>query len=488
MKVEQVDLRRCGELGPAGVARHVRSLVPGVESVREQVEAMVERVRRGGDAAVLELTSRYDLDGGRAQPLLVPPAALDRAITGLPGELVAGLQVAIANVSEVAAAGVGGDRAVSLRQGHTVTVREVPVDSAAVYTPGGRAPYPSTAVMGVVTARAAGVLDVCVCAPPDRDGEIAPVVLGACRLLGVERVYRMGGVQAIAALAHGTESVAPVDVIVGPGNLYVQEAKRQLANVAVGIDGVAGPSDLALVASAGADPRLAALDLLAQAEHGEASLVVLLSAEESLIEAVRAEMQALALDAPVTADSSGAVFAPGAVFATVHCGSTAEAVEIAEGIAPEHMELVGAEAEAHARRVRHAGCLFVGAGAGTAFGDYVAGSNHVLPTGGAARFASALDAGCFRRRMAEVRIPPQAAAMLAAAGAPIAKAEGFRFHAASMEARGAAPAVDLGPASALPAGQPAQASAAAAAEPKPGPAHPAGGPARAGEIGENRRR
>ncbi|HEY1688177.1 MAG TPA: histidinol dehydrogenase [Solirubrobacteraceae bacterium] len=426
MKTERFTRERCAALGPAGVAEAVRELVPGVESVQAPVREIVASVRERGDAAVLELTGRLDLGGEEARPLRVSTEELDEAITQLPHQLVAGLQVAILNVSDVATAGVGAERTLELSQGHSIALRELPVDSAAVYVPGGRAPYPSTAVMGVVTARAAGVLDVCVCSPPGNDGEIDRIVLGACRLLGVERVYRMGGAQAIAALAHGTESVDPVDVIVGPGNLFVQEAKRQLSD-RVGIDGIAGPSDLVLVAAAGANPRFAALDLLAQAEHGQGSLVVLVSAEQDLIEAIEREMQS-----DSDAQQGGV---QDAALAIVHCESAADAIAIADRIAPEHMQLVGAEVEALSQRVRHAGCLFVGVGAGTAFGDYVAGSNHILPTNGAARFSSALDPRCFRRRMAEVRIPPQAAATLAAAGVPIARAEGFHLHAESMQAR-----------------------------------------------------
>ncbi|MHB2000737.1 MAG: histidinol dehydrogenase [Solirubrobacteraceae bacterium] len=422
MKRETFSRERCEQLGASGVAEHVRALVPGVAAVREQVSAIVADVKARGDQALLELTSRYDLRGGGPLPLQVAQAELDAAIVKMPRDVIAGLQVAIANVSEVAAAGVHGDRVVSMRQGHTIALRELPVDSAAVYVPGGRAPYPSTAVMGVVAARAAGVLDVCVISPPGPDGEIAPGVLGACRLLGVQRVYRVGGAQAVAAVAYGTRSIPRADVVVGPGNLYVQEAKRELSDV-IGIDAIAGPSDLALVAGADADPRLVALDLLAQAEHGDGSLVVLIASEQETIDAVTREIDAHALDAP------------GAVLAVVHATSPVQAVEIADRIAPEHMQLIGTDAEALSQRVRHAGCLFVGPCAGTAFGDYVAGSNHILPTGGSARFASGLNARVFTRRMAEVRIPPEAAEMLAAAGAPIARIEGFAFHAASMEAR-----------------------------------------------------
>ena len=238
-------------------------------------------------------------------------------------------------------------------------------------------------------------------------------------------VYRMGGAQAIAALALGTESVPAVDVIAGPGNAYVQEAKRQLFGT-VGIDGLQGPSELVVVATAPADPEPIALDLLAQAEHGEESPLWVVSPDAALLDAVGQAVQRLAGERPSAADAE---------LQLVRAPDARAAVRIADEIAPEHLELVGEEAEALAGRVQRAGCLFVGAAAGTAFGDYVAGSNHVLPTGGAARFQSALSPATFRRRMARVSLPGEAAARLAPAGAALARAEGFPVHAESMEHR-----------------------------------------------------
>jgi len=316
---------------------------------------------------------------------------------------------------------------VTLAQGQRVLLREVPVSSAAVYVPGGRAPYPSTVVMGVVCARSAGVLDVCVCAPPRADGHVDPVILGTCRLLGVERVYRMGGAQAVAALALGTTSVDPVEVVVGPGNLYVQEAKHQLSRT-IGIDGFAGPSDLLVLLGADAGERelaLSALDMLAQAEHGPGSLVAAASPSQQACEALAQLLGRLVLERPSVGDAD---------FAIVTVPTVRDALDLANAFAPEHLQLIGADIEALAAAVRSAGCVFVGAASATAFGDYVAGSNHVLPTAGAARFASGLTPRHFRRRMAEVRLDG-AAEKLAAAGAPIARAEGFDVHAESMEAR-----------------------------------------------------
>ena len=248
MRLQRLSIAQIDGLGgPLQAAAHLRSLVPARRERRggrARDRGGRARTRRRRRAAT---TPRgFDTDGAAPRALLVPAEELDEALKLLDLELVAGLQVAIANVALVAQAGVSEDVAVELPQGQQVVLREVPVQAAAVYVPGGRAPYPSTVVMGVVTARAAGVIDVAVCAPPGRDGQIDPVILGACRLCGVERVYRMGGAQAIAALAYGTETVRRVDVIVGPGNLYVQEAKRSLS-ATVGIDGFAGPSDLLVV-------------------------------------------------------------------------------------------------------------------------------------------------------------------------------------------------------------------------------------------------
>jgi histidinol dehydrogenase len=381
----------------AAVAARVRGTVTDTGAV--QVTAIVEDVRERGDEALLE----YEQQFSDNEAIHVAPDELRTALDKLDPAVRAGLELAAANVRAVAEAGLDAEAEVSLPQGQTVRLRELPVRRAAVYAPGGRNPYPSSVVMGAVTARAAGVDEVVVAAPGH------PVILAACALCEVDTVYRMGGAQAIAALAYGTATIPPVDVIVGPGSLWVQEAKRLVAGV-VGIDGFAGPSDLTVIASAGADPEPLRLDLLAQAEHGEASLVVAVSDDAALLDALE--------DAAVT----------------VHAADIEAALAFAETLAPEHLQLAGDAAEALAPRVRSAGCLFVGIESGTAFGDYVAGSNHTLPTDGAARFASGLSVRHFRRRMAEVRVGPAAAA-LARAAAPIARAEGFEQHAASMEIR-----------------------------------------------------
>ena len=302
---------------------------------------------------------------------------------------------------------------------------ELPVERAGIYVPGGRAPYLSTVVMCAITARVAGVRQVAVCAPPGPGGKAHPAILAACVLCEVSEVYRMGGAQAVAALAYGTESVRAVDVIVGPGNAWVTEAKRQVFG-AVGIDGLAGPSELLVIAGQGADPEIVALDLLAQAEHGSDSVVALIALDERLLTEVLAAVERMVPERPSVTEAELQV---------VQAADAREALRAAEEFAPEHLQLIGVEAEALADRVSSAGCVFVGPGSGTAFGDYVAGSNHVLPTGGAARFQSALSPATFRRRMARVSLPGDAPGRLAPAGAALARAEGFPVHAESMERR-----------------------------------------------------
>lgn len=394
-----MERRSCTAETAAALAAEVRLGVRGGGSVTEVVRGIVAAVRSGGDRALLEYEERFG--GGGA--LRVTQDELAAALEALDPAVRAGLEVAAENVRIVAEAGLDAEAEATLPQGHTVRLREIPATRAAIYVPAGRNPYPSTVVMGAVTARAAGVDEVIVATGDD------PVLHAACALCGVDAVYRMGGAQAIAALAYGTETVPAVDVIVGPGSLWVQEAKRQVSGD-VGIDGFAGPSDLVVVLSAGADPEALRLDLLAQAEHGEGSLVVAVSDDEALLDAL------------------------GGVAVEVLAEDMHAALAFCDALAPEHLQLAGEDAEALRPWVRHAGCLFLGNASGTAFGDYVAGSNHTLPTGGAARFASGLSARHFRRRMAEVRIG-DAAPALARAGAPIARAEGFPEHAASMEIR-----------------------------------------------------
>jgi histidinol dehydrogenase len=421
VQVERIQLTAPAAARAAALRASVGAAPGATEEVRSGVAEIVAAVAERGDAALAELRARFDAPDAAARPARVPAEALARALVTLDPELRGALEVASANVDAVARAGLADDREVELPQGHSVRLREVPVRRAAIYAPGGRAPYPSTVVMGAVTARAAGVAEVVMVSPPGSDGDAHPVVLAAAALCGVDEVYRLGGAHAVAALALGTESIDAVDVIVGPGSPWVQEAKRQLCD-RVGIDGFAGPSELLVVFGDDADPAPLALDLLAQAEHGDDSPVVAVSWSAAALDALAAEL-----------DRHEAPSAAGCLLVEVEDAD--EAIALADTYAPEHLQLAGAQAEARAGDITSAGCVFVGGAAATAFGDYVAGSNHVLPTGGAARFASALNVCHFRRRMSQVEIAPAAAAALAPAGIAIARAEGFAWHAESMAAR-----------------------------------------------------
>ena len=407
-------------------AAQVRALWPPPPDVEADVRAIVDQVRAGGDAALRELAERFDPAGVAPDRLRVPAEEIEGALGWAEPGILDSLRVAIANVRKVAESQVGHGAVVELADGQYVDVAEVPVRRAGVYVPAGRAPYPSTVIMCAITARVAGVHEIALCSPPSvADARVHPMILAACALCGVHEVYRVGGAQAIAALAWGTESIPPVDVIVGPGSPYVQEAKRQATGV-VGIDSIAGPSELVVVATDDIDPQLIAFDLMAQAEHGSDSALAVISPDGLLLDMVVEAVGRLSAERPSVTD---------AVLAAVQVRDAAAAVGLANALAPEHLQLVGDEAEDLVERVTQAGCVFVGEMAGTAFGDYVAGSNHVLPTGGAARFASALSPRTFRRRMARVSLTDEAAARLAPHGAAIARAEGFPVHGESMERR-----------------------------------------------------
>ncbi len=422
MRIVRLDTESGEEASTAGA---VRALSPPPPEIEADVRAIVRAVRERGDGAIRELTARFDGADVPPDRVRVGAEEIDAARRALEPSLADALGTAMDNVEQVARASLREGAMVSLPQGQQVEIAELPLRRAAAYVPGGRAPYASTVVMCAVTARVAGVEELAVCAPPGRDGEAHPVILGACGLCGVDDVYRIGGAQAIAALAHGTDLVPAADVIVGPGSAWVQEAKRQVVGQ-VGIDGIAGPSELVVVAGAEADARLVALDLLAQSEHGPGSLLALVSDDAALLDEVERTVEAASASEP-------AVDAP--PLALVRAPDPSAALAVGDLIAPEHLEVVGSEVEALAGGVRSAGALFVGRDAGTAFGDYVAGSNHVLPTGGAARYASALSVATFRRRMARVTLAGGAAAELAKAGAVLARAEGFGVHAESMERR-----------------------------------------------------
>lgn len=370
------------------------------------------------EAAVLELTNRFDATAAPRTGLAVDRDSAQAALDALAPELRGALELAAANVRAVAEAQVAAEKVVELPQGQAVRLREVPVGAAGIYAPGGRAAYPSSVLMCAVPARVAGVERIALASPPGPDGAVHPLVLAAAALCEVDEIYAMGGAQAIFALAHGTESIDPVDVIAGPGNAWVREAKRAVAGT-VGIDSLAGPSELMLIAGHDSDPEWAALDLCAQAEHGPESPLVVAAVEEHVLEAIAAATERAAASRPSVAE---------APLALVQVPETEAAIELANAYAPEHLELFEEDAALLAARVTTAGCVFVGRHGATAFGDYVAGSNHVLPTGGAGRFSGPLGPGTFRRRIANVELTPAAAAALAPQADALARAEGFPVH------------------------------------------------------------
>jgi histidinol dehydrogenase len=381
--------------------------------------SVIEReVREGGDGAVLCMTARFDATERAPTTLRVAPGAGAEALAGLDAGLRESLELAAANVRIVAEGQIAAKpQTVELPQGQTVTVREVPVAAAGLYTPGGRAAYPSSVLMCAIPARVAGVERIALASPPQADGKVNPLVLAAAELCGIEEIYAMGGAQAIFALAYGTETVAPVDVIAGPGNAWVREAKRAVSGT-VGIDSLAGPSELMLIAGHDTNPEWAALDLCAQAEHGAEGPLVAVAVEQTVLEAVAAATEK-------AAERDGIGDAP---LALVQVPDLSDAIDLANAFAPEHLELFEEDAALLAERVTTAGCVFVGRYGATAFGDYVAGSNHVLPTGGAGRFSGPLGPGVFRRRIAAVKVPAGAAAKLAPHVDALARAEGFPVH------------------------------------------------------------
>ena len=411
----------------AGFARRLRFLVPGLADVSAEVTAIIEQVRAAGDDALLRIGERL----GEAVPesLRVDPEAVVAAPGLLEPEVRDALRAAARNVEAAARAELevrSRPAALELPEGQRVEVREEPIAAVGVYAPGGRAAYPSSVLMCCVPARVAGVVRLCVASPPGAAGRPSAAVLAACAIAGADEVYAVGGAQAIAALAFGTEAVQPVDLICGPGNRYVAEAKRQVS-ATVGIDGIAGPSELMVVADGTANPDWVALDVCAQAEHGGDSPLIVASPDRALLDRVAELAQGLADERPSVAD------APLALVAT---RGLEAALTLADAVAPEHLELQFEGADETVARTRIAGCVFVGARAGAAFGDYAVGSNHVLPTGGAARFGGPLGPGTFRRRTSVVTIPAGAAAALAPRVSALAGIEGFPVHGESATARG----------------------------------------------------
>jgi histidinol dehydrogenase len=411
---------------PARQASALRKLAPTLREVGEEVASIVADVRKRGDKAVRELTARLDAVDSPPKRLRVKQAEIESATAGLDDAVREAFELAARNIRLVAEAKLDNrPQVVELPEGHTVMLHEVPVRSAGVYAPGGRAAYPSSVLMGCVPARVAGVPRVAVASPPGPDGHMSAAVLGACAIAEVDEVYAMGGAQAVAALALGTRSVPRVDVVAGPGNRYVQEAKLQLGAV-VGTDAIAGPTELMVIFDRANELDWVAVDLCAQAEHGDDGLLIAAAPDAGLLDALEKRFAELASERP-------SVHRP--PLALVAVPDVRAGADLAEAVGPEHLELICRDAAMMAPFIGSAGCVFVGPQSGTAFGDYVAGSNHVLPTGGAGRFAGPLGPETFRRRTMVVRLDEASATALAPRVDALAGAEGFPVHGESARAR-----------------------------------------------------
>ncbi len=401
----------------AAMAARLRPDGPGPGSVAADVAEILAAVREHGDRALFELGEKFD--GVRPQSLRIPVEEIQSASATLDQSFLEALRVAATNVRRVAETQLAAKPvSVELPQGHVVAIREVPVSSTGIYVPGGGAALASSALMCAIPARVAGVGRIALASPPGREGRISAAVLAACDEAGVDEVYAAGGAQAIAALALGTETIAPVDLIAGPGNPYTQEAKRQLFG-RVGIDGIAGPSELMVILGETARIEWIALDLCAQAEHGADSPLVAAAVESRILDRLAERVTELAQSRPSVAD---------AALALIAVPDTDAAIALANAYAPEHLQIATEDAGIQAASATTAGCVFIGDYGATAFGDYAAGSNHVLPTGGAGRFQGPLGPGAFRRRIANVSLPGPAAEALAPHVDALARAEGLPVH------------------------------------------------------------
>jgi histidinol dehydrogenase len=395
------------------------------------VASIIADVRARGDEALLDYTRRFDrLDVTSAQALEVPARDLAAACDALPQAERDALLEAAARIRRYHERQKAAGFSMSDDDGSELGQRITPLDRVGIYVPGGKAAYPSSVLMNAVPAHVAGVREI-VMAVPTPDGVRNPLVLAAAHIAGVSRVFTVGGAQAIAALAYGTQTVPAVDKICGPGNAYVAAAKRRVFG-AVGIDMVAGVSEIVIVADGTANPDWIALDLFSQAEHDEMAQAILVTPDAALIDRVKASAQRLVQEMPRAAIIAASLAARGAL---VLARDLREACEIVNRIAPEHLELAVDDPDALLAHIRHAGAIFMGHYASEALGDYCAGPNHVLPTGRTARFSSPLGVYDFEKRSSVLRLSKRAAQVLGPIASTLARGEGLIAHARSAEAR-----------------------------------------------------
>ncbi|MCU0904475.1 MAG: histidinol dehydrogenase [Tabrizicola sp.] len=400
------------------------------EDVDQAVAAIIADVRARGDAAVIELTARFDRLTLTPDTLAFTRAEIDAEIAKVSPEDRAALDLAAARIRAYHERQKPEDQSWTDAIGATLGWRWTPVSAAGLYVPGGLASYPSSVLMNAIPAKVAGV-ERLVIACPTPDGKVNPLVLLAARIAGVDQVYRIGGAQAIAALAYGTQSIAPVDKITGPGNAYVAAAKRRVFG-RVGIDMIAGPSEILVIADADNDPDWIALDLLSQAEHDESAQSILITTSPAFGQAVAAAVakRLQTLDRRAIAGASWA--AHGAV---IVARDLAEAASLSNRVAPEHLELCVADPEGLSQKITHAGAIFLGQYTPEAIGDYIGGPNHVLPTARSARFSSGLSVLDFMKRTTLARMTPEALKAIGPSAERLARSESLEAHGLSVRAR-----------------------------------------------------
>ena len=394
------------------------------------VAGIIADVAARGDAAVIELTSKFDRFDLTPETLAFSPAEMDAEITKVPAVEREALELAAERIRAYHARQLPKDERWIDDSGAELGWRWSAVESAGLYVPGGLASYPSSVLMNAIPANVAGVENLVICAPTP-DGKVNPLVLLAARLSGVETVYRIGGAQAIAAMAYGTNTIKPVDKITGPGNAFVAAAKRRVFG-RVGIDMIAGPSEILVIADKDNNPDWIAVDLMSQAEHDESAQSILITDDEEFGRAVAAavEKRLETLERRAVAGPSWRDFG-----AIITVQDLDEAVKLSDRIAPEHLELCVADAEGLSNKVRHAGAIFVGAWTPEAIGDYVGGPNHVLPTARSARFSSGLSVLDFMKRTTIARMTPEALKTIGPAAETLAKSESLEAHGLSVRLR-----------------------------------------------------
>lgn len=400
------------------------------ESVDEAVAAIIAAVRAEGDAALLRYTERFDRLALTAERLRVGMAEIEAAVAKIPADLLTALDLAASRIEAFHRLQVPTDLRTTDAAGLTLGMRWTPLDAVGLYVPGGKAAYPSSVLMNAIPARVAGVPRVAMCVPTP-DGVLNPLVLAAARRAGVAEIYRVGGAQAVAALAYGTAMIAPVDRIVGPGNAYVAEAKRQVFG-RVGIDAIAGPSEVVVLADDSNDPSCIAIDLLAQAEHDEAAQAILIANDGAFADRVTAAVTQALATLPRASIAGASWDAHGAVIVVQDWD---EAIALVNRLAPEHLQLMLRDPASVFAEIRHAGAAFLGAFCPEAVGDYVAGPNHVLPTGRTARFASGLSVFDFLKRTTWIAADAVSLARVGPAAIALAEAEGLDAHARSIALR-----------------------------------------------------